>query len=259
MYTGFNLKINKNKLSVLNGNKYIDSGTHIKRRHEMDVHKNLDQVLYNSNIIDGDVIQNLWFPQKIYSDENFIFISHSHKDENLAMRLAGFLYEEFGIMSFIDSCVWLYSDTLNKKLNDCNEIESGYCHNCNCNEFTKNISYVHMMLASSIMAMIDKCECVFFLNTPSSINRNEKTESPWIYYELNIADIVRKESKIEQYLTEGVINFICKSMEFTPKLDRMTLIDEKTLMHWSINYHQTYCRENPFETLYKTIGEYPYE
>lgn len=116
-----------------------------------------------------------------------------------------------------------------------------------------------MMLASSIMAMIDKCECVFFLNTPSSINRNEKTESPWIYYELNIADIVRKESKIEQYLTEGVMDFICKFMEFTPKLDEMTPIDEKTLMHWSINYRQTCCKENPFETLYKTIGEYPYE
>lgn len=122
MYTGFNLKINRNKLSVLNKNKYIDSGTRIKRRHEMDVHKNLDRVLYNSNIIDGGAIQNLWFPQEIFGDENFIFISHSHKDEDLAMRLAGFLYEEFRIMSFIDSCVWLYSDTLNKKLNDCNEI-----------------------------------------------------------------------------------------------------------------------------------------
>lgn len=259
MYTGFNVKINSNNLTTLDQSEYIYTGENIKKKHEISVHKNLDQLLHGSNIINGDLIQDLWFPQEIFGDENFIFISHSHKDEDLAMRLAGFLYKEFNIMSFIDSCVWMYSDTLNKKLNYCNAIEGGECHCCNCNDFTKNISYVHMMLASSIMAMIDKCECVFFLNTPSSINRNDKTESPWIYYELNIADIVKKESKIEQYLTEDVMEFICKSMEFTPKLDNMTPINEKILMNWSINYCKTYYKENPFKTLYKTIGGCPYE
>lgn len=259
MYTGFNVKINSNNLTTLAQSEYIYTGKNIKKKHEMNVHRNLDQILHESDVINGDLVQNLWFPQEIFGDENFIFISHSHKDEDLVIRLAGFLYEEFKIMSFIDSCVWLYSDTLNKKLNNCNEIEGGYCHCCNCNDFTKNIGYVHMMLASSIMAMIDKCECVFFLNTPSSINKNDKTESPWIYYELNIADIVKKESKIEQYLTEGVTEFICKSMEFSPKLNDMTPINEKTLMNWSINYSKTYCRENPFKTLYKTIGGYSYE
>ncbi len=234
---------------------FYEVGKNLFNKQKSVVRRDLSKYIKEDGIIQVNEIEKEWFPS-IKAD---IFFSHSHKDEDLAMRLAGFLYEEFEIMSFIDSCVWLYSDTLNKKLNNCNEIEGGYCHCCNCNDFTKNIGYVHMMLASSIMAMIDKCECVFFLNTPSSINKNHKTESPWIYYELNIADIVKKESKIEQYLTEGVMEFICKSMEFSPKLDDMTPINEKTLMNWSINYSKTYCRENPFETLYKTIGGYSYE
>ena len=65
-------------------------------------------------------------------------------------------------------------DELNKILNNCSKIKSGYCYSCQCNAFSYNLSYVHMMLASALMTMIDKCECVFFLNTPSSINLNNK-------------------------------------------------------------------------------------
>lgn len=254
MYTGFNLKIDKRKQDILNRDEYISIGKDIKTDHERAIYQELEKVLCGSDILDGDFIQNLWFPQEIFGNSNFIFLSHSHNDEALAMKIAGFLQKEFGVKSFIDSCVWLYSEKLNQKLNNCNELEDGYCHNCICRDFIKNISYVHMMLASSLMAMIDKCECVFFLNTPSSMNKNDKTESPWIYYELNIADIVRKESKVKP-LTEGVMEFVRKSMEFTPKLDRMTPINEDTLRMWRYNYAKVKGKEDPFETLYKTIKE----
>lgn len=72
------------------------------------------------------------------------------------------------------------------------------------------------MLSSALAKMIDKCECIFFPNTPSSINLNKKTESPWIYYELNIADLVQKRKKVESPLLE--YRYLAHAVEFTPKL-----------------------------------------
>ena len=67
--------------------------------------------------IDGTKMQENWFP-KVDAD---IFISHSHKDENLAKGLAGWLYKEFGLEAFIDSCVWGYANDLLL------EIDKKYC------------------------------------------------------------------------------------------------------------------------------------
>lgn len=76
-----------------------------------------------------------------------------------------------------------------------------------CEEFSYNLSCVHMMLSSALSTMIDKCECVFFLNTPSSLNLNKKTESPWIYYELNIADVVQKKSEIKNFCWNMIVDW----------------------------------------------------
>jgi hypothetical protein len=51
-----------------------------------------------------------WFPY-INAD---IFISHSHKDYNDVVCLAGWLEEKFGLTAFVDSSVWGYSDRLLK-------------------------------------------------------------------------------------------------------------------------------------------------
>ena len=59
-------------------------------------------------------MQANWFPQ-IKAD---IFISHSHKDKGLALALAGWLEETFGLTAFIDSCVWGYANKLLKMIDD---------------------------------------------------------------------------------------------------------------------------------------------
>ena len=63
-------------------------------------------------------MQANWFPQ-IKAD---IFISHSHKDEDLALALAGWLKVSFGLTAFIDSCVWGYANDLLKM------IDYKYCY-----------------------------------------------------------------------------------------------------------------------------------
>lgn len=248
MFTGFNLTINN--YDFLYDASYYYSGLNIYNKSKTNVCSHLEQII-NKDIIDGDTLQNLYFPTEILENKGFVFISHSHNDEKLAISLAGYLDKKFNVLSFIDSCVWGYMDELNKILNNCSKIKSGYCYSCQCNAFSYNLSYVHMMLASALMTMIDKCECVFFLNTPSSINLNNKTESPWIYYELNIANIIQKISRIQKATMEGVLGYIQK-IEFTPNLKKMIKIDEEILRKWENEYNSSDV--NPFLALYKICG-----
>ena len=247
MFTGFSLTINNDDFL---DDHYYSFGLETYNKLKTVVFDNLTHI-FKKDIIDGDLLQNMWFPTEIFGEKNFIFISHSHNDEKLAISLAGYLHTKFNILSFIDSCVWDHMDELNKILNDCPKIEFGYCHNCQCSTFSDNLSYVHMMLASALMTMIDKCECVFFLNTPSSINLNNKTESPWIYYELNIANIIQKVSRIEKPMMESILGFMRK-IEFTPNLEKMIKINKKILEEWENRCNSPYV--NPFAALYEICG-----
>lgn len=109
MYRGFKLNIDepafeplsvrelslKNHLiNSLNHSTYYDycyhKGKEIFKKYKTRVRNNLKEyIIGESGIIDGTKLQNDWFPQ-IDCD---IFISHSHKDENLAITLAGWLYD----------------------------------------------------------------------------------------------------------------------------------------------------------------------
>lgn len=246
MYTAFNLSLYDQNLSDIYYTKGLKNYKCVKKF----ALKNLEEII-NEDIIDGDMLQKMWFPNEIFNNKNFIFISHSHNDEKTAIKLAGYLYEKFNILSFIDSCVWQHMDNLNKHLNNCTKDRYNYCYGCECSEFSYNISHVHIMLASALMKMIDKCECMFFLNTSSSINLNDKTESPWIYYELNIASIIQKISKIEMPIMESVLSFKRK-IEFTPNLDKMIKINEIFLKKWENKYNPLH--DNPFTVLYKICG-----
>lgn len=231
MYTVFNVSLAESFAS-----DYNKEGTRIYQTVTENTAKKLNKII-NENNIDGNKLQELWFPDKIYQGKPFIFISHSHKNENTAIRLAGYLLKEFGILSFVDSCVWENMDDLIEILDDL------------VDDHDLNSSYVHLMLASALMEMIDNCECMFFLNTRSSVKENGKTESPWLYFELNTVNVIRKKSGI--VLPHAEDGYYTESMEFTPKMNQMKKIDENILRKW-----KNKCDENsdPFETLYKICG-----
>lgn len=113
--------------------------------------------------------------------------------------------KKFNLRCFVDSLVWGYSDDLLL------EIDKEYCYNKKNKTYyyqNRNIttSHVRTMLSVSLMQMIDSSECLFFLNTPNSINsldnqiQNKRskgynidsTRSPWIFNELITASIIRK-------------------------------------------------------------------
>lgn len=154
------------------------------------VKESLDEFYIEENVLDGQKLMDDWFP-KIKAH---VFLSHSHADKEFIDSMAGFLFEEFGLISFIDSVVWGYADELLKKVDEhCYDpISKTY------NYFLRNktTSNIYLMLNNALYNMIDSTECVIFIDTPNSVKKiseilTDKTYSPWIYSELNLISKVR--------------------------------------------------------------------
>lgn len=204
-------------------------------------------VLSDGETIDGSKLQENWFPQVDVD----VFISHSYKDEKLAISLAGWLWHTFGITSFIDSYLWGYSNDLLK------EIDKEHCRQKGKNTYSYekrnySTSHVHMMLSVALTQMIDNAECLFFLNTPNSITPDSiinTTESPWIYFEIVTSQLIRKK-ELTRYriaLNEGQRTFSkggkMPRFQYELPTDHLTNINahdlEKWQKSWSEKMHNT--------------------
>lgn len=180
-------------------NQHLSLGHNIYSRNQKMIYPALKKYILPGGALDGTKMRQDWFPQQKYD----VFLSHSHKDINKVKAFAGWLSDVFGLQCFIDSSVWGYSDDLLKKIDD------RYCLNKSSHTYdyqTRNYStsHVHMMLSTALEDMMDHCECLMFLNTPSSISvednlkhiksghkTKELTSSPWIYQELSLSRLLR--------------------------------------------------------------------
>jgi hypothetical protein len=184
------------KLSKVNFEGDLDHfhtiGQRLFSQQELTVKKTLDGFFLNDKSLDAVKIINSWFPE---INAN-VFISHSHKDEKEVIALAGWLFENFKIVSFIDSCIWGYGNDLIQILDNqyswMDQAQKIYYYN----KVLLSASHVHMMLSTALNTMIDKTECLIFYNTPNSIQsfeNKDKTESPWIYSEIAFSETVRMQ------------------------------------------------------------------
>lgn len=188
--------------------------------------------------IDGSKMQENWFPQ-IEAD---IFISHSHGDKKLAQELSKWLYVTFGLKAFIDSDVWGYAPNLEKKLL---RIYRRYSDQEDYDDLKNFASaHVHMMLSVALNQMIYNTECLFFLNTPSSISIDAPidgtTPSPWIYSEIAMSRLIRKKSKGEHrgLLFESEQDlFADRPIRYTLPMDHLTKLNSDDLLMW-----KKYCK-----------------
>ena len=193
-------------------NKYLSIGSEIYQEHEACAKKSLKEFIYDNGHIDGTAMKSSWFQMQAVD----VFISHSHKDLTKVKAFAGWLYKEFDLTAFIDSCAWGYCDDLLKEIDNryCLK-EDGKIYNYDLRNYTT--SHVHMMLATALTEMIDNTECIMFYNTPNSVTLADDLEtikktkkkvsfSPWIYYELAMTSLVRKrEPRRTLSLLENVI------------------------------------------------------
>ena len=203
--------------------------------------------------IDGSKLQDHWFPD-IAAD---IFISHSHADTELATALAGWLLIRFKVTSFIDSCVWGYSDNLLQAIDD------KYCPNddgksYNYHKRNNSTSHVHMMLATALGKMIDKAECLIFINTPNSINTSDieepETHSPWLLFELGLASIIKRENLrrkgLRVFSESKTAEDLAIKYTLTKELEKLHPVTTSTLRTWRA-HHQESPTEHALDTLYE--------
>lgn len=226
MFSKFNLKSNDN-----NFDEYYSKGKELFDGSKEDMKSTLTNFIKTDGVIDGTSLQKEWFPIKEKYD---IFLSHSHKDEKKAIALAGYLSEELNLKVFIDSCLWGFSNDLLK------EIDNKYCIHSNRESYdydkrNYSTSHIHMMLSIALNNMIDECEAIFFLNTPNSINlgddiEKKQTMSPWIYSELNSANILRIKDIVEYRDNYMVIEKDAESRTYT-------VYNESTQVKLEISYN----------------------
>lgn len=218
--------------------------------------KQLDKYVGVNGVINGSELENDWFSEI----DSHIFISHSHTDKKLAIALAGYLFKKHGIKCFVDSCVWGYSNELLK------QIDNWYCKNTESNTYNYDrrnfsTSHVHMMLSASLNKMIEKCESLFLINTPNSIETSDilkETYSPWIYSEILTSKLIEKkipprhihiglERRVETFSKAENLN---ESLKIKYKLDLDHLVDlsEEEIINWGLIPSDT--PENALDILY---------
>lgn len=246
MFAGFELTFNDD----LTG--YKDLGKQLYNNNKQIIKKDLEFFLNSEGTIDGTKLQNEWFPQ-IQSD---IFISHSHLDYEKAMELSGWLSTTFNLNVFIDSCVWGSADDLLRMIDD------GYCLNENVGSYSYekrnySTSHVHMMLSVALSSIIDKTECLIFLNTPSSISTKsviqQQTNSPWIYMEVALSQMIRKNPPSRKAIfKESRFEASEKQLDIQYKLDTEHLqkINSNDLENWKVMYNQMKSRAHALDVLY---------
>lgn len=248
MYRGFQLELSEERFS-----SYQEIGEQHLSNNEAKVEKKLKSFFLPDGQLDATKMQENWFPQ-VKAD---VFISHSHKDKSLAMALAGWLYETFGLTAFIDSCVWGYYIDLQKKLE---ELFSSKGNDENAG--IDSASHAYIMLAMALAQMIDNTECLFFLNTPNSITPDSfrsRTISPWIFSEIGISRIIRKRSPEEhgKLLAEATTRERPR-IEYTLQMEHLPKIEVSDLTTWGETYisHMSQTKESKNKDIRKCTNDF---
>lgn len=214
MYKCYRLECNEELKELIN--EYKEVGKKIMEDKKESITKNLREYLREDKLIDFTKLQDDWFPM-IDSD---VFISHSHKDIDVVNGLAGWITEKFKVNVFVDSYIWNYCDDLLK------EIDKEYCRHSNGTSYDydkRNVStaHVHMMLSNALNKMIDRTECVIFLESENSLNiKNDieiGTSSAWIYSELITTSIISR--RIPKRLTKENVEIRENFIKFNNSLN----------------------------------------
>lgn len=229
--SGINLHMSSDDVK-LNG-RYFRAGSEYYQNNINDYAGRLDNlpyIDYQVTQLNANMIMSEWFPKV---DAN-VFISHSHRDVDLAKCIAGMLLE-YGRKPFIDSCFWGYMLDLQKQIDDkfarCGPVYDYDIRN-------QTTAHVHLMVANSLLKTISRCEEIIFINTHESVNRDstekeDVTESPWLYSELNFAKVLLEATNLNKSIqaSESV------TMQYHVNLD---FLDEKYFRDLEYYYSKKY-------------------
>ena len=254
MFRAFNVKLDPNEYLVYANTRQYENDKLISLQ-------KLRSIIYSRDVIQASEIKKLLLPSKRYD----IFISHSHKDINIAKGLAGYLEKYCKVSCFIDSLYWGNIDELQNELNELHLTYDGVTKK-SYYDYEKTLrvaKHADMILASALTQMIDNCECIFFLSTDNSvisgveaINKSE-TYSPWIYHEVFTTSIIHRRQP-DRHLQE---NFQLRaSMEkplpqfiYNLDLSGMTNLNNNDILDWGKKVNS--IDAHPLDVLYNLKSE----
>lgn len=251
MYVGLNFKI-KSSLKDDDFSEFLKTEEKLSADCVLNTKSILDSYLLPNGNLNGNKMQKDWFP-KLKAD---VFLSHSHSDRESVLILAGVLKDFFGLNCFIDSSVWGYSEDLLKQIDNqlCMKKDGHYDYS----KRNYTAAHVHMMLNVALSQMIDKCECLLFINTPNSVSSKDvvsKTESAWIYAEIATSKLVRRKKtrpdKLVKSFSDGG-DLITESIEYDLDLDHLYEIDSEDLSAWAENISDG---EHSLDILYTILAK----
>lgn len=263
MFKTFQLDFSTFNLSTLQG--YMGIGKSLYMQYEAAVHKSLAMYMAPDGLLDAARIEEDWFPQEDFSFD--VFLSHSHKDENRMIALAGYLYKELDLKCFIDSQLWGYSEKLQPQIDKACCRHDDKNNTWNYDDRNVSTSYVHNMLMVALTKMMDSTECFFFAKTTSSTIKDQasQTLSPYIYTELSVSKMLRpqpkRQERIKLYENDGKVKFFSleAQMKFTPPMDHLIKLSWYDIMDWvGMVKHNRHSGNNvhPLDVLYKLKGVY---
>jgi hypothetical protein len=170
--------------------RWRPTGLSIAAKHQEAVITSLASFATATTPDGADNSPKTWSPQ-IPAD---VFISHSRRDTELAAELAGWLSDVFELRPFMDSSISGNIDEVLVQIdNECPHAPSRDSESIERRNAATN--HVHMMLASALGMMIDTTECVIFMNLPQPALAGQATngtQSPWVYFELAMANMIRR-------------------------------------------------------------------
>lgn len=242
----------RNKLRIENYSKQVVS------EFKQQIDSELEKYLGVDGSLSASKMESDWFPMTNAD----IFLSHSHKDEALAIDLAAWLYQEFRLKTFIDSTIWGNSSELLRKIDDkyC-KLSDGETYSYSMRN--QSTTYVHLILATALTKMMDKTECLFFLNTPSSlsissVDNKEKTNSAWIYHELSSSKTLRinPPTRIGRIVESVTFDSTEKRADYVPitfevPLDHLTPLGVQEMKEWVSQKSYGGSAVNKLDILYK--------
>lgn len=188
-------KMSLNDINNELDNKYYEAGEEIFNRNKETAEESLKRLISVNRELQASEIENQWFP----SFEADVFLSHSHKDEKSIIAFAGYL-SSLGIKPFVDSCIWGYSNDLLREIDNeycvSSRDENGSIETYDYQKRNRSTSHVHMILNGALMKMMDKTECLLFIDSPNSLKTSDikhgTTNSEWIYSELLMTQYLRR-------------------------------------------------------------------
>ena len=245
MYKGYRFSVASELLSryAQSAGKYKQIGRDQK---EMAQKVIKGKILSGEWVIDGEGTEADWFPQL----KKHVFISHSHKDEDAALLMAGMLKDRLGIDAFVDSAAWGCYRELAKSLYEA----ARRCH-ANLSSYQEDLlrssatEHAHCMLSKSLIQMMDGCECMFFLDTKASVGLNNigtsgySTFSPWIYTEIEASRVLRQNKYPRALLklaNESLMYFAKDEaprvqVEYPLNLGHLEKLSTQMLSQWIMN------------------------